>query len=200
MLDKKQKEKFLELIAREKESLLRYAKSICRNYEDARDIVSETTLRAYESFDKVENHISFKSYLFTIASRLHYRKSWRDRIFFKFKNREDWNSFEENLATTERSDLNHDIALLREMIARLPEKQKEALVLFEINGFSLEEIREIQGGTISGVKTRLHRARATLSDYFREENNVQTEKKIKIENNSSQVSELKLNPLYSKAE
>jgi DNA-directed RNA polymerase specialized sigma24 family protein len=35
-------------------------------------------------------------------------------------------------------------------------------VLFEISGFPLEEIRQLQGGTLSGVKSRLKRGREQL--------------------------------------
>jgi len=45
---------------------------------------------------------------------------------------------------------------------KLPDKQREAIVLFELSGFSIEEIRELQGGTISGVKMRLKRGRNQL--------------------------------------
>jgi DNA-directed RNA polymerase specialized sigma24 family protein len=41
-------------------------------------------------------------------------------------------------------------------------------VLFELSGFSIEEIREIQGGSISGVKTRLVRGREALRSMLTE--------------------------------
>ena len=50
------------------------------------------------------------------------------------------------------------------MLGKLPPKQKEALVLYEITGLTLKEIREIQGGTLSGVKSRLKRGRNSLSE------------------------------------
>jgi len=37
-------------------------------------------------------------------------------------------------------------------------------VLFEINGLSVTEIQRVQGGTVSGVKVRLMRARRMLAD------------------------------------
>jgi len=50
----------------------------------------------------------------------------------------------------------------------LPERQKEALSLFELADFPIEEIRKIQGGTASGVKMRLVRARAKLAILMRD--------------------------------
>ena len=40
----------------------------------------------------------------------------------------------------------------------------KALTLFEISGLSLEEIREIQGGSLPGVKSRVQRGRKKLAE------------------------------------
>jgi RNA polymerase sigma-70 factor (ECF subfamily) len=47
-------------------------------------------------------------------------------------------------------------------VAALPPLQKEALILFEYEDFSLEEIAQIVGVEVGAVKARLHRARETL--------------------------------------
>jgi len=47
-------------------------------------------------------------------------------------------------------------------LERLPIREREAIVLFEITGLSIKEIQEIQGGTLSGVKSRMARARNRL--------------------------------------
>jgi RNA polymerase sigma-70 factor (ECF subfamily) len=59
-------------------------------------------------------------------------------------------------------DSSHDVQVLYELIGKLPEKQREAFVLFELSGFSLEEIRQLQGGTLSSIKMRLSRGRKQL--------------------------------------
>jgi RNA polymerase sigma-70 factor (ECF subfamily) len=151
-------EEFLELFERHRRSLSNYALALTRDRENAKDLVSETILIAYESFDKIRNKEAFKSYLFTIASRLYRKRNWRNRIFGAFnsdyaENIEDASNKSDSLAENDR---------LYAAIKELPEKQAEALILFEISDLSIEEIREIQGGTISGVKTRLKRGREKL--------------------------------------
>ena len=59
--------------------------------------------------------------------------------------------------------MNYDIQVLYAALDKLPVKQKEAVVLFEISGFSLEEIKNIQGGTLSGAKSRVKRGREKLA-------------------------------------
>jgi len=44
--------------------------------------------------------------------------------------------------------------------------QREAIVLFELDGYSLEEIATIQGVTLSAVKTRLARGREKLRQFY----------------------------------
>ncbi|OYV58704.1 MAG: hypothetical protein B7X01_03535 [Acidiphilium sp. 21-62-4] len=59
-------------------------------------------------------------------------------------------------------DVAAEIALVREALDRLPPKMKETILLFDVADLSLEEIRKIQGGTLSGVKSRLKRGREEL--------------------------------------
>ena len=47
-------------------------------------------------------------------------------------------------------------------VASLPELQQEALILFEYEGVTLEEIAQIVGADTGTVKSRLHRARERL--------------------------------------
>ncbi len=76
-------------------------------------------------------------------------------------------------ANTERDA---EVYLLHKALSLLPEDQRECIILFEISGFSIKEIVEIQGVSESAVKQRLKRARAKLieiltfeSDYKNEE-------------------------------
>jgi RNA polymerase sigma factor (sigma-70 family) len=53
-------------------------------------------------------------------------------------------------------------AAVAEAVALLPQLQQEALVLFEYERFTLEEIAQIVGADTGTVKSRLHRARERL--------------------------------------
>jgi RNA polymerase sigma-70 factor, ECF subfamily len=156
---------FLELYEPCRESLVRFTKAMVKNSDEVMDIVQETTLKAYDGFEKLQNPQAFKSYLFTIASRIHKRTNWRKRLFSGFSSNEaaepDYDNIVDNGSAT---DINYDVELLREAMNQLPEKQKEALTLFEISGLSLEEIRDIQGGSLPGVKSRVQRGRKKLAE------------------------------------
>ena len=65
--------------------------------------------------------------------------------------------------------------LLYTALAQLPEIQREAIVLFEISGFSIAEIAELQGAGISAIKQRLARGRQALLELLSTENVEQKE-------------------------
>jgi RNA polymerase sigma-70 factor (ECF subfamily) len=130
-----------------------------RTKHDAEDVVSECVLVAFERFEKLRDHQAFASYLFTIASRIVKRRRWRRRLF------QEMDPGADDLIEIETStqEILTDVSILRSVLVKLPQKTREAIIMFEINGFSIEEIRVVQGGTVSGVKSRLKRGRERLT-------------------------------------
>lgn len=182
---------FLILLEPVLDDLSRFTRAMVRNREEAKDIVSETLLRAYESFDKIQKHSSFKSYLFTIASRINKTRVWRRRLFMEMNP-----DTHENLGVCYNDgEKNMEAELLYDAMNKLPADQREAIALFEITGLSLEEVRKIQGGTLSGVKSRLRRGRANLANLLREE---RQEKKIRHKINNEDFIEEKIYSVVEK--
>jgi RNA polymerase sigma-70 factor (ECF subfamily) len=111
----------------------------------------KTVLKAYENFEKVEHHEVFMFYMFGIASRLAKRRSRRLKFWMPFESHHN-DHFEDHTADVARK---MEIDSLYKAMNKLPEKQREAVSLYEISGFSLAEIQQIQGGSLSGVKSRI---------------------------------------------
>lgn len=164
MSENQNNEKFLNLLEPELPALSRFVRAMCRNTHDAKDIISETILKALESFHKLRDESAFKSYLFTIASR-HYRKSKTKLSIFSSIEIEPEIEIPDNSDSTEN---NFDVEFLYRMLDKLPFEQKEAIILFEINGFKISEIAELQNITESAVKSRLKRGREKLSELMTE--------------------------------
>ncbi len=157
---------FLELFEPCREKLNRFAFALAKDRQDANDIVQETILKAYGALDSLKNPEAFTSFLFTIASRIHKRTGWRQRLFSHFHVADDDSQpeIEELQASESEPGISHDVELLYQALAKLPHKQKEAVVLFEISGLTIKEICEIQGGSIPGVKSRIQRGRKALAE------------------------------------
>ncbi|MEI8135087.1 MAG: RNA polymerase sigma factor [bacterium] len=159
LLDERQQH-FLDLLEPIRPGLARYCRAISRDADDARDLMSETILVAYEHLDSMNGKSeSFSSYLFTTATRLNKRWRWRN----KKKAVYDPQLAEQIQDSSSAPDAAADNELLYGAIQKLPKPQAEALVLFEISGLSLLEIQEVQGGSLSGVKSRIARAREKLA-------------------------------------
>ena len=146
---------FWELVAAERHVTWRLCRALTRSYEDAQDLMSDTMLAAYQSFPALRDTKAFRKFLSTIAVRLQRRKQWRGRLFAPLAEAED-------VGYDIMAESSHDLELLVSALDRLPQREREALALFELSGLSIREIQEIQGGTASGVKSRMSRARIKL--------------------------------------
>ncbi len=152
-------QRFLELFLPTRERLWRFVRALTHAGSDTVDeIMSETVFRAYQRFEHLRDESAFRAYCFRIARRVAGEMSKKSRR----QPATAPESLAEYWSDRVQPDVSADVAILYDMLARLSPKLRETLVLFEISDCSLEDIRAIQGGTLSGVKSRLVRARSQL--------------------------------------
>jgi RNA polymerase sigma-70 factor (ECF subfamily) len=157
--DLERQQAFLQLLEPELAPLSRFCRSMCRDDMDAQDLASETVFRAWQHFDRLEAPRAFLSFLLTIA----HREGGRNR-----KRRSIWTPIgsltNRELIDNESSpDGSADLHNLQLALQKLPEKHREAVVLAEIVGLKLEEVAEIQGSSLTAVKSRVSRAKRKLA-------------------------------------
>ncbi len=156
---------FMELYTPCKQPFLRYCRGITSTLDDAKDLASETVLIVFGNLEKLEKTASFKAYLFGVARRLRLNQQRRSKFQGAYLD-----SKAQSLPSNgPPPDLNPDVDLLYDYLDQLPIKQKEAFLLFELSGFSLKEIKQMQGGSLAAVKSRLHKARQKLRHWFNDE-------------------------------
>lgn len=139
--------------------LERFVSAMANDREETRDLVAETTLSAYERFDTLRDEKAFLSWLFTIASRLCKKRNLRERWYGDYDEEQTRRIPDSGTSP----DVSADVALLHRALAKLPQEQREAVILFEIADLALKEICEIQGTTLSAVKSRVTRGRQRLA-------------------------------------
>jgi RNA polymerase sigma-70 factor, ECF subfamily len=157
-------ERFMALLEPCVAKLSRYSHAMTKDIEDGRDLLSDAILLAYEHFESLRAPEAFTSYIFTTARRLFYRRERRKKFWGVFGS-------EAEAIADEREptpEMRIDLQALDRALQRLPEKQREAVILFEISGLSLAEIRDVQGGSLSGVKSRIVRGREKLAELLGE--------------------------------
>ena len=173
---REKQEQFLELTEPHKAGLLRFCRALSNDRDTAHDLASEAILITYERFESLENKAAIKSYLYTIAARL----ARTERKLAKRNATYDEASSIEYHGTS--PDVLTDIHFLQEALKMLPQMQREAVIMFEISGLSLIEIKEIQGGSLSAVKMRIARGREQLAKLLGVEDNKKiSNKKAKAE-------------------
>ena len=175
-----------ELVRSHQTRVYNFAMRMCRNVEDAKDILQETFLGMLRSIKEFRGESKFSTWLYRIASNACLKK--RRRGVFEPEPEQEL-SLDELMPRAgpdgrkpEIADWSQDAerALLRgelseqmeAAIDRLPREYKIVLVLRDIEGFSAEETAEALKLTVPAVKSRLHRARVfvrrELAGYFRD--------------------------------
>jgi len=145
--------------------LSNYCRAMTGNTENGKDLMSDTILAALENFDSLKKTNSFLFFLFGIAKRIYLNGNRRQKFKGEYDTQYAMQQVDES-AHPERK-LNAD--LLYEMMEELPATQKEALILFEINGFNLQEIAALQNSSLSAVKSRVARGRSKLAKLLKKE-------------------------------
>ena len=154
----KQQHAFMTLYKPVHYRLSNYCRSMATCRADAEDLLHDTVLAAYEQFERVDHPERFAGYLFTIASNL-FKKQLRKKKF-KGKYNEKEALLLEDLGLNPEQQA--EFSVVMQKMELLPAMQREALILFHISDLPMEEIRNIQGGSLSAVKQRIKRGRERL--------------------------------------
>jgi RNA polymerase sigma-70 factor, ECF subfamily len=148
---------------------LRYTK----NPEDARDLVQDTYLKAFNSFHQFEEGTNLRAWLYRVLTTTFintYRKDQR-RPQIASGELEDWQLAE---AQSHTSDLGKSAEVealenlpdsdIKRALQEIPEEFRIAVYLADVEGFSYKEIADIVEVPAGTVMSRLHRGRKLLRD------------------------------------
>jgi len=148
---------FLTLYQRHRTPVFRFAWRLTSSTAEAEDIVQECflALLGRDSFDAGRG--SLRTYIFGIVRHLAWKRSrLLDREIEELDDRAAAIDPLSDLLTSERA------GMVERAVMMLPLLQREALILFEYEELSLEEISAITGAEVGAVKARLLRARESL--------------------------------------
>lgn len=135
---------FDEIMQRHEREIMRYLLRVSGNREDAADLFQETWLRAYRAYPRLELDSEVRAWLYAIAANLCRNRardgSRRARVIVSV---EDKNPAAERTGSAHREFSENDgyaAVRLRELVASLPRKQREALHLRCFAGLDYVEI------------------------------------------------------------
>ena len=156
---------FHQTLERYEKPLIRYALNFVGQLDDARDIVQDVFLRLSQQLGGVEAD-RIAPWLFTVCKNRatdHLRKHHRLVTTENDTLDQEESATEAPGAGLERED---DASTLRQLLARLPEKQREAIQLKFIAGLSYKEISEAMKTSVGNVGYLIHHGIQTMKEQW----------------------------------
>src|SRR3954471_6542890 len=153
---------FEALVSRYQARLLAFCRHMLSSKEDAEDVLQEVFAAAFNAMLADERPINVRPWLYRIArnrSLNHLRKATAVGV-----DSMDVHMAEHGTTTAEKVHRREEFRQLMEDVQTLPETQRTALLLREIDALSYEQIAEAMDTTIPSVKSLLVRARVSLAE------------------------------------
>ena len=141
--------------------LFQYASWLARDRHRAEDILQEAFARAWKHWNQVEDETGRRSWLYRIVRNEFLRET--GRLNARAEDPVD----EETVEIADGLDFTFGVEI-RDLLARLPEKFLEPLLLQNLVGMPCEEIAAVMGLTVGATMTRLTRARLALQALMQE--------------------------------
>ncbi len=153
-----------------KNELFRLALHITLNRAEAEDVVQETMMKVWnrrDDWDKIE---SIEAFCLTICRNLSLDKMRRlDNQAATLETDNDPADRSYNANPAEQAEQRDRVTLVRKLILRLPEKQRTAMQLRDIEGKSYRDIADIMKISEQQVKVNIFRARQTVKKEFEQQ-------------------------------
>jgi RNA polymerase sigma-70 factor, ECF subfamily len=147
---------FREAYGQHKDMLYRFARRMTGSATTAEDLVHDCFLmlwRGAVAYDPERG--TLRSFLIGVTRNLAFKHLHKHREF-------DELAEESAVCGPISAEGIGRIEMVTQAVATLPPLQREALILAEYEGLTLEEIARATGAELAAVKSRLHRARENL--------------------------------------
>lgn len=154
------KQSVQELVALYRNNLFAVAFNICKNAQDAEDIVQDTFIQYYTNKKEFDSEQHIRAWLIRVAIN---KAKNVNHTFWK-RNKISLEDYMETLTFETPESEN-----LFETVMRLPEKYRIVIHLFYYEDYTVREIAGILHLSESNVKVRLSRGRILLREALKEE-------------------------------
>ncbi|MGC9150586.1 MAG: RNA polymerase sigma factor [Microbacter sp.] len=163
---------FRQLMERYQTQVFRTCMGFVHQKEDADDLTQEVFIQAYQSLASFKGDSEFSTWLYRIAvnrSLNHLRDQQKRSIFDRLesfftgeKSPKSWSTPTPDPNPEQQILINEEREMITNMLDKLPEKQRVAIVLSKYDDMSQREIAEVLQTTEGAVEALLQRAKKTL--------------------------------------
>ncbi len=154
---------FADIIKHYQLPIQRYLYRLTGDYELAQDLMQDTFIQAYKGILKTDSVLSFRAWLYRIATNNVYKQHRKRLLFLPFS------SLQKDVelpAGNSVAETDESLAI-QEVLAHLPKEQRTCLVLHLVEGFKYREIAETLGISEDAVRMRVSRGKEAFQKLYR---------------------------------
>ena len=160
---------FDQIIISHQRKIISLAWRMLGNQEDARDAAQETFMRVYKSFGRFDPAQDFNGWLYRIAVNVCRDLARKRRSnHFSLEAEVESGAIAEPVSphdTESAALLAQEQAILWRALATLPEKERAAIVLRDLEGLETEEVARILGSSPTTVRSQISAARVKIKAF-----------------------------------
>lgn len=145
-----------------KNKLFRVALRITLDRPEAEDVVEDTLVRTWEQRRKLTEIDNLEAYCITVCRNLAIDRAEKKEAQHLSLDHSLTEQADNALGADEKMEQDERLQWIEKLFDRLPEKQRTALQLRDIEGFSYRDVAEMMSISEADVKVTIHRARQTL--------------------------------------
>jgi RNA polymerase sigma factor (sigma-70 family) len=156
-MDHDKKEIWQELYSYESD-IYGFIKNAVVDGDIARDLYQDIFLSALQNISLLDENRSLKNWLYTVT---------RNRIinYFRLRKRREFEEFKDSTLHDSIFETTN-LSLINKVLLKIPIRQKQVILLREIEGWTYEELAKKMNLNIQGVTSLLKRARENFQKYY----------------------------------
>lgn len=159
-----------ELVSRHQDRLFNSVVRLVENAEDARDVVQEAFLHAYQSLHSFKGDSLFFTWLYRIAVNTAISMKRKQRPVLRIQSTGEGGNGIDPLDPSASNRPGHALEMAEEerqvhdALAKLSPEHRAVLVMKDMDGMKYEDMAEILGVPVGTIRSRLHRARLEIRE------------------------------------
>jgi RNA polymerase sigma-70 factor (ECF subfamily) len=168
---------FGELVSRYQDRLYNTVLRLLDQPEDARDVVQEAFLHAYQSLHAFKGDAQFFTWMYRIAVNTAISYKRRQRMVLRMQPVSGGNGSVDPVDAHDSNRPGHALEMaeqerwVHEALGQLSAEHRAVLIMKDMDGMKYEEMAEILEVPIGTIRSRLHRARLEMRDALVETEN-----------------------------
>lgn len=157
-------ETFQERVLPVKNKLYRFALRLTGSQEEAKDVVQEVFIRVWNGRDQMQEIQNMEAWCMRITRNLSLDKLRANNRKQAQPLEDSYHIRNEDLTPHETTELHESMNRVSQLMAALPEKQRQVMHLRDVEGYSYNEICDMLALDMNQVKVNLFRARNAVRE------------------------------------